>query len=261
MLFAAWFLKGIGMEPIESFDIKAFLEKLLRNWLIIVLCCVIGGVLAFLYSEYLVKPQYSSSVRMVLYSNDWGTKSTSVADIQSSAELVETCLTILKDDYTAKRVSEVLEDRDRTEEENEFDFSASNIRRSVSFSQVGETFIIDVKVVTGNPNEAAIICNAIAAVAPGVIQDFVPSSQVKTLGEAKVNNTPVIPNTRNNILFGILIAFVVVCLVLFLAFIIDNRITGEDDFKARFGIPVLGSIPNLDDLKKGSHNKSYGRLE
>ncbi|MBE6671828.1 MAG: hypothetical protein E7593_06460, partial [Ruminococcaceae bacterium] len=94
----------------EYIDLKDYLRRLMNNWLIIVLCCVVGGVAAFIYSNFMVAPVYSSSVKIGVYNSDWSNKKSSMSDIQASLGLIETCTVVLEDDVTAETISQALKE-------------------------------------------------------------------------------------------------------------------------------------------------------
>ena len=93
----------------ESIDLKVFFNKLLKNWLIIVLCCVIGASSAFIYSEFFATPMYMSKIKMSVKSSDWES-GVSISGIETTLKLVENCLVVLEDDITAELVVDVLEE-------------------------------------------------------------------------------------------------------------------------------------------------------
>ena len=47
--------KNGGRLTMETIDLRDYFGRLLKNWLIIALCCVIGISFAFIYSEFLTR--------------------------------------------------------------------------------------------------------------------------------------------------------------------------------------------------------------
>ena len=228
----------------ESIDLKVYFNKLLKNWLIIVLCCVIGASSAFIYSEFIATPMYMSNIKMSVKSSDWES-GVSISGIETTLKLVENCLVVLEDDITAELVVDVLE------QETGKKYSTGFVKGAVSYSQIGESNFIQVTAKTADPELSALICNAVAAKAPQVIVDSVANIQVDTLDNAKVVYSPYSPNTQKNIAIGGILGVVLVCLVLFLIVLFDNTVSDESKIRERYDISVLGVIPNNDgDMKK-----------
>ncbi len=221
----------------ESIDLKVFFNKLLKNWLIIVLCCVIGASSAFIYSEYFATPMYMSKIKMSVKSSDWES-GVSISGIETTLKLVENCLVVLEDDITAELVVDVLE------QETGEKYSTGFVKGAVSYSQIGESNFIQVTAKTADPELSALICNAVAAKAPQVIVDSVANIQIDTLDNAKVVYSPYSPNTSKNIAIGGILGVVLVCVVLFLIVLFDNTVSDEAKIRERYDISVLGVIPN-----------------
>ncbi len=230
----------------EHIDLKAYIGKLLKNWLIILLCCIIGVSSAFIYSECFATDMYMSKIKMSVKSSDWNS-AVSATSIETTLMLVEGCLIVLEDDVTAEAVAEVLE------QETGEEYSVGFIKGSVSFSQIGESNFIEVSARTTDPELSALICNAIAAKAPEIIVGSIANIQVNTLDDAKISEAPYSPNTMKNVILGFIISFVLVCLVIFLMLYFDKTISDENKIKERYDISILGVVPNFEaeTQKKG----------
>ncbi len=226
----------------EYIDLKVYLTKLLKNWVIIALCCVIGVCSAFIYSEFFATPMYASSVKLSVYDSVGGA---SISNVQVSYELVENCLVVLEDSVTFEKVAEIVNEEMGTE------YTGGQIGKYVSYSRVGETFFMTVNVKSPNPELSAVICNAVVAIAPDLIMNYVANIPVVALDEARINYNPVSPDTMKNMIIGFLLAFVGVCAVLFLVVFFDNTVSDEEKLKERYDLSVLGVVPNMDVNIKG----------
>ena len=236
----------------DYIDLKLYVSKLLKNWLIIVLCSIIGITSAYIYSEYFVTPIYSSQVKIGVFNSDW-TNDVSVSDIETTLKLIENCVVVLEDDKMAESIVEVVK------EETGKQYSAGQIKSALSYTQIGESQWLLVQAKTTDPELSALLCNALIAKAPELIVDSVANIQLKNLGEAKVSRTPISPNTTKNMILGFLVAFVGVCLVIFLFVFFDNTVGNEEILKERYDISILGVIPYTglsSKPKKIRHKKS-----
>ena len=224
----------------EYIDLKSYFNKLLKNWLVILLCGIIGASSAFIYSKFIATPMYSSSAKMNIYDVNQG--GSSISTIQVTYEMLENCLVVLKDDITYEAVAEIVNGEMGT------NYSAGQISRYVSYSRVGETFFFTVRVTTPDPELSAVICNAVIAVAPELIVDYVANIPISALNDAKVNYNPVSPNTSKNVVLGLLVGLILVCGVLFLVVYFDRTVSDEEKFKEKYNIPILGIIPNTSGI-------------
>ncbi len=230
-------------------DLKVYLSKLLKNWLVIVLCSVIGMSVAFIYSEFFATPIYASTLKIGVFNSDW-TTGVSSNDIETASKLMENCLVVLKDDIMAGEIADVIEAQ--TGEK----YTSSQIKGAVSYSQIEDSQWIQVVARTGNPELSALLCNAVSAKASDIIVESVANVQMRTLGEAKVNYNPISPNTSKNTILGFMVGFVAVCLVIFLITFFDKTINDTEIVKEKYGLAVLGVIPNVaEDGKKNDIKK------
>ena len=144
---------------------------------------------------------------------------------------------------------------DVVKEETGKTYSVSQVKSALSYSQIGESQWLTVQARTTDPELSALLCNALIARAPEIIVDHVADIQMKSLGEAKVSRTPVSPNTTKNVIVGFLVAFVGICLVIFLFVFFDKTVSSEEMLKEKFDLSVLGVIPYVSSHQKTKTHK------
>ena len=227
----------------DYIDLKLYISKLMKNWLIIALCSIIGMTAAFIYSEFFATPVYSSSVKVGVFNSDWSTD-VSANDIETTLKLIENCLVVLEDDVMAEEIIEVVK------QETGKTYSVGQVKSALSYTQIGDSQWLRVQAKTTDPELSALLCNALIARAPEVIVESVANIQMRSLGEAKVNKAPVSPNTPKNVLVGFMVAFVGICLIIFLFVFFDNTVGSEEVLKERYDIAVLGVVPYVNPHQK-----------
>ena len=120
-------------------------------------------------------------------------------------------------------------------------------RKMLTASAVNGTEIFEVKVTTKDADEAAVIANTIAAVAPEEIIRVVKAGSVELIDEAVPATSPSSPNVLLNTIIGLMLGGVLSVLGVLVAEMLDNRIKTEDDLKKGYDFPILGTIPDLED--------------
>ena len=158
-------------------------------------------------------------------------------DINASQKLVSTYIEILKSDNVLSKVIT----------ETGFTYTPEQIRKMLTASAVNGTEIFEVKITTEDANEAAVIANTIAAVAPEEIIRVVKAGSVELIDEAVPATSPSSPNVLLNTIIGLLLGGVLSVLGVLVAEMLDNRIKTEDDLKKGYDFPILGTIPDLED--------------
>lgn len=236
----------------DYIDLKLYISKLIKNWLIIALCSIIGMAAAFIYSEFFATPIYSSSVKVGVFNSDWSTD-VSANDIETTLKLIENCLVVLEDDVMAEEIIEVVK------QETGKTYSVGQVKSALSYSQIGDSQWLRVQARTTDPELSALLCNALIARAPEVIIESVANIQMRSLGEAKVNMTPVSPNTTKNVLVGFMVAFVGICLIIFLFVFFDNTVGNEEVLKEKYDIAILGVVPHINPHVKNKTKRKKKR--
>lgn len=229
---------GLEMEETNEISLQEIFMILWNKVWVIILCTLIGGVAAFGISAFVLDPTYTSRVSMYVNSNTERENTiANLNDINASQKLVSTYIEILKSDNVLSKVIT----------ETGFTYTPEQIRKMLTASAVNGTEIFEVKITTEDANEAAVIANTIAAVAPEEIIRVVKAGSVELIDEAVPATSPSSPNVLLNTIIGLMLGGVLSVLGVLVAEMLDNRIKHEDDLKKGYDFPILGTIPDLED--------------
>lgn len=229
---------GLEMEETNEISLQEIFMILWNKVWVIILCTLIGGVAAFGISAFVLDPTYTSRVSMYVNSNTERENTiANLNDINASQKLVSTYIEILKSDNVLSKVIT----------ETGFTYTPEQIRKMLTASAVNGTEIFEVKITTEDANEAAVIANTIAAVAPEEIIRVVKAGSVELIDEAVPATSPSSPNVLLNTIIGLMLGGVLSVLGVLVAEMLDNRIKTEDDLKKGYDFPILGTIPDLED--------------
>ena len=218
-------------------DLKEFFKVLLKKSWIIVLCAVLLGTSVLVYTMNFVAPQYQASTSIYINNNSGHTgQSVSSGDLAVALRLVASYANIIKSERVMNKVIE----------KTGLAISAGQMQGMVKAEPMGETEMLKVTVTTPNAQMSADIANAIAEVAPGEIKDIIEGSSAKIVDKAKIPQSPSSPNYTTSFVLGAAVGAFLVMGVLLLQMVTDARIKSEEDLAKICGIPVLGSIPQLN---------------
>lgn len=227
-------------------DLGKIFYKMRNKFIYILIITVIAGLGSGLITQFAIKPSYSATTKMYVYSNtDRISTDSSITSVEldASQELINTYIYILKSDTVLEAVIEDLD----------LNITAASLRKAISASQAEKTVAFEVTVTTKNPSLSAKIANSIAKVAPAEIVRVVKAGGVEIIDYAKEPKKPSSPNLKKNVALALFIAFVLSFASFFLYELFDTTITSERDISNDFEIPILGTVPNLDSVK------SYGK--
>lgn len=215
----------------KNITIQKILSVLLQNLKFIIITTIIGGLLFFGYSKFIVVPMYStySMISIQNYNNKESVnaqnKKIYPADISGSTTLAKLCVTLFQ---------------------NSDELTALYDGCGVSMYVNDDTFFITISVSGSDPQKCANVANAVAAKAQEVYQESFQYGQTKTIHAAKVPYAPYSPNNMQNTLIGLVAGLALSCVISILLELIDTRIKADDDIQEMYNIPVFAEIPDFE---------------
>nr|APZ79447.1 Chain length determinant protein Wzd [Streptococcus suis] len=224
------------MNTIEI-DILLLLKTIWRKKFFILLMGLLGAGLAFAYSSFLVTPQYKSTTRIYVVGQhaEAGAGLTN-QDLQAGSYLVK--------DY-----KEIILSQDvLTQIATELNLN-ENLKEKVSVSIPVDTRIVSISVRDADPNEAARIANSLRTFAAQKIVEVTKVSEVTTLEEAVPAEEPSTPNTKRNIILGLLAGGILATALVLVMEILDDRVKRPQDIEEVMGLTLLGVVPDSKKLK------------
>ncbi|HGS3280174.1 TPA: Wzz/FepE/Etk N-terminal domain-containing protein [Streptococcus pneumoniae] len=230
------------MKEQDTMEIDVFqlLNTLWKRKLIIALVAIVTGAIAFSYSSFIIKPEYTSTTRIYVVNRNQGDKSgLTNQDLQAGSYLVKDYREIiLSQDVLEKVVTDL-----------QLDMPTKNLASKIQVTVPVDTRIVSISVKDKQPEEASRIANSLRKIAAKKIISVTRVSDVTTLEEARPATSPSSPNIRRNTLIGFLGGLGVVVMVVLLVELLDVRVKRPEDIEDDMQIPLLGVIPNLDKLK------------
>lgn len=224
------------MNTIEI-DILLLLKTIWRKKFLIILTALFGAGIAFVYSSFLVTPQFDSTTRIYVVSQN----------VEAGAGL--TNQELQAGTYLVKDYKEIILSQDvLTQVATELNLN-ENLKEKVSVSIPVDTRIVSISVRDADPNEAARIANSLRAFAAQKIVEVTKVSDVTTLEEAVPAEQPSTPNTKRNILLGLLAGGILATGLVLVMEVLDDRVKRPQDVEEVMGMTLLGVVPDLKKLK------------
>ena len=218
-------------------DVVQMLKVLWKRKLIIALAAIISGGIAFGYSSFVIKPEFTSTTRIYVVNRNQGDKpGLTNQDLQAGSYLVREI--ILSQDVLEKVVAD-----------QKLNIDAKTLARKVQVTVPADTRIVSISVRDGLPEEASRIANALREVASQKIIAVTRVSDVTTLEEARPALSPSSPNIRRNTILGFGVGAGLVIIVVLLIELLDDRVKRPEDIEEVMHLSLLGVIPNLEKMK------------
>ena len=221
-------------------DLVQMLKVLWKRKLIIALAAIISGAIAFGYSSFVIKPEFTSTTRIYAVNRNQGDKpGLTNQDLQAGSYLVKDYREIiLSQDVLEKVVAD-----------QKLNIDAKTLARKVQVTVPADTRIVSISVRDSLPEEASRIANALREVASQKIIAVTRVSDVTTLEEARPAQSPSSPNIRRNTILGFGAGAGLVIVVVLIIELLDDRVKRPEDIEEVMHLSLLGVIPNLEKIK------------
>ncbi|AQA07601.1 Tyrosine-protein kinase transmembrane modulator EpsC [Streptococcus oralis] len=227
-------------QNMMEIDVFHLLKILWKRKLLIVLVAFVTGAVAFAYSSFIVKPEFTSTTRIYVVNRNQGDKpGLTNQDLQAGSYLVKDYREIILSQDVLEKVATDLK----------LDLPPKGLASKIKVTVPVDTRIVSISVTDRLPEEASRIANSLREVAAQKIISVTRVSDVTTLEEARPATSPSSPNVRRNTMLGFLAGAVVMVVTVLLVELLDTRVKRPEDIEDVMQIALLGVVPNLDKLK------------
>lgn len=227
-------------QNMMEIDVFQLLKILWKRKVLIALVAIVTGVVAFAYSSFIVKPEYTSTTRIYVVNRNQGDKSgLTNQDLQAGSYLVKDYREIILSQDVLEKVATDLK----------LDLPPKGLASKIKVTVPADTRIVSISVTDRAPEEASRIANSLREVAAQKIISVTRVSDVTTLEEARPATSPSSPNIHRNTMVGFLAGAVVMIVTVLLVELLDTRVKRPEDIEDVMQITLLGVVPNLDKLK------------
>ena len=220
-------------------DVFAMLKTLWKRKFSIVLVALVFAIAAFGYSAFLAKKEYQSTSRIYVVSRqNQDNNALTNSDLQAGSYLVKDYREIILSQNVLMQAIEELK----------LDMTPAELSKKISVSVPTDTRILSITAKDGNPKEAARIANGLRNVAAEKIIAVTKVSDVTTLDEAEVPQTPSSPNIRRNVLLGFIAGAGLMVVLMVVVEVLDDRVKRPEDIEELMGLTLLGIVPDIKKL-------------
>lgn len=220
-------------------DVFAMLKTLWKRKFSIALVALVFAIAAFGYSAFLAKKEYQSTSRIYVVSRqNQENNALTNSDLQAGSYLVKDYREIILSQNVLTQAIEELK----------LDLTPAELSKKISVSVPTDTRILSITAKDGDPKEAARIANGLRNVAAEKIISVTKVSDVTTLDEAEVPQSPSSPNIRRNVLLGFIAGAGLMVVLMVVVEVLDDRVKRPEDVEELMGLTLLGIVPDIKKL-------------
>lgn len=221
-------------------DLIELLLRLLERWKSIVAGALVGAVIMGVYSFMFATPIYEATSKLyVLSASD---SAINLSDLQIGSYLTN--------DYT--EVFNTWEVHEIVRQNLGLTIDRKTLSNMLVVGNPSDTRVLSLTVSNSDPVLAAAIANEYASVAKQYISSTMKTDEPTDFSEALVPENPVSPQKVRNVVLGFILGAFVVCALVVVQFLLDDKIKTSEDIRKYIGIPTLAIIPDNEEAAKAS---------
>lgn len=215
-------------------DLLELLMVMKKHLAAILLAGIVGLVIMFAYTSFLVTPLYSASSMMyVMPDNSNSMNSYTLSDMQVGQQLTSDYSSMIK---SRSFMEDVIKKLNLT-------IDYQQLLGKVEVTNPTSSRILQVTVNDPNPQTAADIANEMASVAESKLKEITGMQAIKIYEEAAVPDRPSSPSLKKNCALGLLAGLVLAMAVVTILYLLDDTIKTEDDIEKYLGMTTLAVLP------------------
>lgn len=225
------------MENNEYIDMKKILNIISSKKIFIALIILLSLVMSYFYSYYYKKPQYNSSVTVLLTGDEaQGEKQVTQTDLNLNSGLISTYGSIAK---SANVLSKVIENLG-------LDISVQNLQKNLTVAEIKNTQFLKITVENSNPETAMKIANEISKVFVEQIKTIYNIQNINIIDTAEISNTPCNINHIKDMAIALMAGIFASGVLILILYILDDTIKSEKDIPVNLKLETIGTIPNTN---------------
>jgi len=235
--WACYYLGGHMTHPTykddfnDEIDLLELFQLFMDNLFLILGLSILGFILAFAYTTFLVNPTYSSE-STVFIQPTVKENQVSASDITTNQKLTTTYTEIAKSNTVLDQVWPSFKST----------LSKNEIRSALTIKSIGDTQIISFSATTTDPELSMKLVNRVVNVFMMEVKKIMEIDNLTVIDKAQVNEEKVGPNRTLNVVIGTMLGFMLGVGIALLKMLLNRTIQTRYDAEKLLNLPVLGEI-------------------
>jgi len=226
----------------EEISLTEIIQTLKKRMKLILIITLISMAITALITFFILSPQYESSITLMVgkptakMSLD-PENAITYQEIQTNRMLVSTYGEIAKSRSVLSQVIKELK----------LDLTTESLRGKIDVSLVKDTELIRIAVTDEDPEKAATIANNLALCFGEKVVDVMNIENMQVIDKAVPVFRPVSPRPKLNMAISLVLGLMIGIFAAFLMEFLDTSIKTPEDVAKFLDLPVIGSIPYIDE--------------
>ena len=244
--------QAISQHQVEqeetTIDLAELFYRLLDKAKFIIVAAPLGAIIAFCATKFFMTPMYQASAKLYVL-NSSGT-SLNLSQIQLSSSLASDYVQVFDNWHVHEMVKRRLN----------LDYTYAQMGKMISVENPTNTRILKVTVQSDDPQEAADMALTYVQVAREFIAAKMDMDMPTIFEEPQLPTRPYSPSTMKNTVLGFLLGLLLMCGIVVVQFLADDRVRNADKLEKQLGLATIGMMPVQSyDLSREHKNGKEGK--
>ncbi len=227
----------------EEITMREFFLILGKRKKLIFLVTILSIITSGIASVFILPPKYQTFTTLMVgkpkdYQNSGG--QLEYNDVLVNQKLVSTYGEIIKSRAVTDEVIKKMG----------LGLNYKEFEEKVSVNPVEDTEIIKIEVTDKKPQVAAAIANVTAEVFMKNVKNIMKVENIQVIDKAQTPEKPIKPRPMMNMIIAGVLGFMISIFVVFILEALNNTIKTPEDVDHYLGLPVIGTIPMIEDTNK-----------
>lgn len=221
-------------NDVIEIDLVELMMEIAAHWKTMLISTVILAVAAVVFRLCVLNPSYEST--SLLYVLTKSTSITSLADIQTGANLTQDYLIVTKDRPVLEQVIKDLG----------LDMTYEDLEDMIEVSNPTNTRFIQITVKSKDPEEAKSIADDVADVAAAFIAEKMDQDPPNLVHYGYSDGESVSMTPLEYGVAGAAVGFILAGIFVVVAYLMDDSVITPEDIETKVGIRVLSTLPMVE---------------
>lgn len=223
-------------------DLMEIIMVLLHWAWAIILAAVVGGLITFCYSKFMITPTFESTSRIIVLNQS--SDKLSYNDLTMSTQLTNDYPELITSRYVVEKVIATYE----------LDTTYEKFVRNVAVSTANNSRIVDITVTDTDPLRAKELVDTLRDVAARRIEEIMLVDAVNVVDEGNVPIRKANPSVTKWTAIGILAGGFLAVAVVIVLYLLDDTIKSSEDIEKYLKLSTLGLIPIVETEEEHKKN-------
>ena len=229
----------------NTISLQEIAYALKKRWKLIALITIAATLVSVILSFFVIKPQYEAKTKLFIGKQETSQNTANYDnnDIMMYQKLMKTYAELVK---TSDLVTKAVKSANLNYNQNEITVILNNLNVNPS----ADTQILDLSFKGGNPKEVLKVTEAITDEFISESKELIPNGNVQVIQKPQLPEHPVSPNKKQNILIAFVLGLVLGVGVVLLIEYLDNTFKSREELEKTLELPIIGTIPDYDNMGK-----------